>query len=522
MCLSAKLSGLVAAVLVLAVLPVQGLRADTRLDVWALIHAGQMDAVRARLDVPDLDEQRRAFAAFGTADPVVADFSARLLADDPADARAMTARGWALQAQGWAIRGEAWGTAIHPEGATRMAALHHEADGLARAALAADPGLIPASDLIIDLSRTLGPNDDAASELARVMAITPNRQTLILAGAAMAPRWGGSILFGAKACDDWAARIPDIPGYSPQVCRIDLIYAAGYPEEMRTEVMDQLLQDKSPVLDEARKVEAARSGFMSNDIAEKVFEISEKKGLMTLSDYMKWDGLAKLSTYPDLGPHTAKALPSEVLRLRAEADFNPGSSLMLMLYLQAAQMSARETGASISLEEINARFEQLFAIAPYEPDSWLQFAMYVQMYTRLDDMPLKDIERIRGYYINAVNFSNNNPQYVDFLNSFNRQVWTTLDQVNLASIDATDMPAYPRDEYNAHVVCPTVRSTLVMLMVCPPETDNPGCFRYPPGGDFRMGDLTRAKKRQACEAEFAAATATLLPAPAATPAPQSP
>ena len=141
----------------------------------------------------------------------------------------------------------------------RMQDMHYRAFALARGALEADPGLFPASDLVLSLARTTGQRDLIALELDRAMAIWPNRQSLILSVAGMTPNWGGPAGWGPRACARYAARIADMPDYTAQFCEVDIRFAAPYPRADRVRANDRLADLDHPALDPARARPRPRS-----------------------------------------------------------------------------------------------------------------------------------------------------------------------------------------------------------------------------------------------------------------------
>ena len=512
----------VLALSVLMVLPPHASLADTRIEVWTLIHDGKVDEVRVRLAVADLADQRDAFGAFVTSDPVVDAFSAGLLADHPDDAQAMTARGWALYSQGWAMRGTGVGMSVFPEAAARMQDLHENAATLARAALNKDPTLIPASDLLMQVSKTLRETELVPDEMARAMAITPNRQTLMIAAEALAPRWGGSVEFGFQACKNWGDRIIDVPGYSAKLCRLDVLWGAGYPDEVRNEFLDELMQDTTSILDQSRIFEARANSLVTDEAALRVFQATEDTGLLQLQDYRKWDAMEGDTGTGDLGPRAARALPAELDRLRQEADFDPGDGLALMTYLRILDYQNDGADPPLSQADIKTRFAQLLAIAPYDAGTWAQFAWYVELGTSKETMTLASVDRLRGYYANAVAYSNQNRQVLHFLDSFNQQVWKAMDKRNTDAFDISGAPEFSADDYNRSIVCPAIRAIRLIQETCPEGSTDQRCNIYPEGADPHPAMLERAERRQTCTNELTAdpgdlaytpVTVDILPAP---------
>lgn len=284
-----------------------------------------MQKIRDRLSAPNVKDQRSAFGAFQTPDPIVGDLSERMLAETPEDPKAMTTRGWYLYAAGWAFRGSSYGHSTYPEGAAKMRALHEEAAALVDAALKADPTLLPASDLTMLLSMTLGTNNRVPDEFARIMAINPTCQSLYVAAAAYAPQWGGLTEFGYEACDVWASKLPDMQDFTPLLCRIDLTFTASYNVDEETLNSWLALPMDHPIMDNVQ-LTAARRLELTEAEAIAIFNGLNGDKRLGLRDYETWDRLESADPMK-AGPRTIAALPGVIANLRFTADFDPGDSL---------------------------------------------------------------------------------------------------------------------------------------------------------------------------------------------------
>lgn len=498
------------ALAILMILPPHSVRADGKFDVWALIHDGKMAEVRAALADTDLAKQRDAFDAFQTSDPVVGDFSAALLDETPDDPKAMTARGWYLLVTGWTMRGNMMGRDVFPEAAQRMDEMHAEADALAQAALAADPTLVSASDLLMSVSRTTRQTEIVPDEVQRVMALAPNRKSMMIAALALAPQWGGSEDYGIRLCDLFAAKITDVPGYTVEICQIDVVFAARYGWESQQKALEKIGKLDHPVLDGPR-LRRATSGRLPPEESIAVLRELSGSDAMTLRDVSYWDRMEGSSDWdgpPGLpGPRTVKALETFLPKMRAATDFDPGDSIALSLYIDALIWKGMADGTPFPTEEIETRFGAMFAVAPYDPESWSRFAYLRGMFLSPSTTEIADVERIRAGFENAAYYSNNSPIHLSGLFGYNQEQWQMLDRRNLDAMDATGEPAFERDAFNAGIVCPTIRSIRVLDAVCEGGLSRPkGCPDYPAmvDSDPRPKLIERAKARKACAAEFAA------------------
>lgn len=496
------------AFVILIALSPQSLRADGKFDAWTLIHGGNVAEVRTALAATDLAKQRMAFAAFATSDPVVGAFSAAMLAETPDDPKAMTARASYLLSAGWAMRGTSFWSDIYPQAREQMLTLHAEAATLVLAALSADPTLIPASDLRMTLSKTLGDTGIVLEEIARVMAIAPTRQSLIIAASARAPQWGGSEAYGYQLCDEWAAKVTDVKDYTTEICKIDVVFAANYPFEAQRAATEKIAVIDHPVLDRQR-LDLAIRGLLPKAVAVTILRTLQASDQMKLHHFRRWDDLEGKSDISGVGPRTQAALGTLIPRMRAESDFDPGDGIALMLYIDALLMQRQADGSEYPRDEVEARFGALFDVAPYDPDAWARFGFYLEMFRDATTMTLADADHIRAAFVNSAVYSNHQPSYVRTLVSINRMFWEGLDKHNLDAIDATGEPAFDREEFNTSIVCPTVRSIRVLEALCEGGLTQPeGCPEDVSMSDDNWPQLIalkeRAKTRKACDKELSA------------------
>ncbi len=485
--------------------------ATPRDDMTALIRAGNAEAVLAALDTSDLAAQRQSFAAFQTSQPDAGTVSAALIEAYPDDPRAMTARGWHLVARGWALRGTGYARTVYADGLAQMEALHGEAWALALAAVEADPALVPASDLVLQLARTTGNRRAIPAELDRVMQIAPNRQSLLLAVFGMTPAWGGPPGWGADACEAHAARIADVEGYTAEVCTLDMLWAANYGERDRAPYAERLMASDHPMLEGAR-LAWATSWRMTDAEARAVLEAA--KGDLTLSQARMLDAVRGEGGVGNDGPAYRKALKTQLPRLRAEADFDPGNSYAVQVYVDALIAASVAEGQRVPRDEINARFASLFELAPYDGDAWARYGFILQDRLDFQRIELSELDAIRGYMENAVHYTNHDPSQLAFLDGFNRMAWEALDRRNLDAIDATGETAFSKKDYETSVICPTIRAVRLLQAICGADPAAGGCPQ--PGSPLPWDEqMARAEKRNACEAERTADLEDLLYSPVA-------
>jgi hypothetical protein len=485
----------------LAALCTQSAAADTRAEVTALIRAGDRDAVMAALANRDRAEQRAAFAAFQTARADVARMTEALLDAHPDDPRAMAARGWHLQSLGWAMRGQNVIRHTYPPALARMDEFHGEGYALAQAALAADPALFPASDLLLSLSRTTGNRDIIPAELDRAMALWPNRQSMILAIGGMTPNWGGPEGWGYETCARYAARIADVPGYTEEICQVDILFAAPYPANYQRGVYDLIPALDHPILDEARFARAM-SGMVPADDAIATLEGFLATGELGLTGAGVLDDLRGQAMPIIGGPAVAQVFDGALQRQRDQADFNPGDGDALRRYTDALGIQTELRGTRFPRDEIVARYAARFAVAPYDGETWARYGELMASGVDWNALDPDGIAEVRAIFQNGVYYTNHSSRNLRALDHFNRTVWQWLDQHMMDPQAPTNPTTMPDDQFDAQIVCPTVRSIRLLTAVCEEGQGQLACPHPDDPSDpaFRLFD--RAAARGACSAEF--------------------
>ena len=184
--------------------------ATTQDDFRAMIWAGDMSGVKAALqavEASDLassgepDAERALFHIFLESHPKVAAFTESWLAAEPDSALAMTARGWQLYSTGHNMRGTSYAREVYADASRADHDYGKQAFDLAERAVVADPNLISASDLILRSTNTLGNRQMIPLELERIMALHPNRGSLMKVMGTLSQQWGGKLGQVQLVCD---------------------------------------------------------------------------------------------------------------------------------------------------------------------------------------------------------------------------------------------------------------------------------------------------------------------------------
>ena len=358
------------------------------------------------------------------------------------------------------------------------------------------------------LPRTTGHRDLILDELDRIMAVWPNRQSLILAVGGMTPHWGGPPGWGPIACGAYADRIMDVPGYTPEICKIDILFAAPYPLRAREQAFGRLANHDNPVLDDARYEYAVSMLVPDTEEAIAGLKAFQDKGLLGLRGAERLDALS--GTRPDeIGPATRRVIETRMPKLRAAVDFDPADNHALTRYMHALALEARIGDSRVQPGEIAARYSARFTLARYDGDTWDSYGHLMEGTIDFDTLTLDDIARIRGYFQNGAFYSNHGVTSLFFLDGYNQWVWQRLDRRNIDAMDTTGEAAFAKADFDAAVICPTVRAIRVLEAVCASASGEDGCGHPGDPSDPRPGLIARAEKRRACTVELGAPVRTM-------------
>jgi hypothetical protein len=461
-------------------------------------------------ETTDPKRQREIFSAYDTPRKDVAAATAAMLAAHPDDPLAMTARGWSLASSGWAMRGTAYIRAVSPEGLARMDDMHQEAMTLALAAVEKAPWLVAASDLVLFLARTTGRDDLVVPELERIMAIHPTRHSLRLAALSDGRAWGGSGTLYLRGCDAWATQMEDVADYTADICKLDMLFSTA-PRQL-TEA-DYLAASESthPILSSAR-MSAAGSWAIPTERRWELLEAAAKDGsipLMLARDLDTNNG----TPMGEDGPATRAAAVATLEHNRKVLDRNPADTIAMEYLLMALPVVTRAEGTPWPHEEIDRRFADLFELVPYDSAPWTRYAWLRQGFVDSKTAPLPAFEANRAYLINAAVAANHTEDGLWDLDGYNRGLWQTLERRNLDAIDTTGAPAFPKEEFDRAVVCPTVRAIRLLVAACERPMDENRCRLYVAGDNLNRPVwpefIERAEKRAACAWELTADPAEL-------------
>ena len=289
-------------------------------------HAADYARVEAQIvDAPDRTAQRDLVWALAATDPDTVAFTKAWVAAQPDNPTALTVRAWSLYWSAAQIRGDrVWRHTWRPllEEADRMTG---EALALAEEATRLDPRFLPASDAVIVLNVISGQGEAALAELERIMALDPNRHSLVLAASNLTPSWGGSVELMQALCSHFAGQVDDVPDYTPDLCLAQSILRGQVWGEMK----DWAIVVVEPQADKAfleREVMAlARDHVLPLNAIALLRARLEAEGRPSVYPILAPNkDLLRMGDLPDK-PGFATALEQDIAKASLAADRDPGN-----------------------------------------------------------------------------------------------------------------------------------------------------------------------------------------------------
>lgn len=435
----------------------------------AMIYADDVagvDAALRGLSTEGHDAQtfiRNVYGTFGERHPKVIAFTKAWAKQAPTSIHAMTARGWALHAEGWAMRGTGLGRDLSPEAAAGLRAAHAEGLALMQAVLAIEPAYLPASDGVLAMSYTIGQGDLIEPEVARIMALRPNRRTLTLAGRGLAPNWGGSVQAMGGLCNRFAPLVTDRPGYDAEVCLIDGTMMAGYLEGDELQAMRELIAaSENPLIAEWNGAsdivpgETPSDRLAHLDMVKRTRDLSYDEARVYDQDAAQ---LAILAGEPR-PPEFPAALSRAVVIARSEADAKPGDWSAVARFLNIAAEDRAVNGTKADMDELWQRQIGALRLLPYDPKPWSSVAQSI--YARnAATREIGGLAEAEPYFVNAVAYSNHQSQYL-------AQIVSPKLSMVVQAMMAGSLPV-EKDRWQVEVQCPLVRQLRLLMEACTAE-----------------------------------------------------
>ncbi|WP_284164301.1 DUF4034 domain-containing protein [Frigidibacter sp. SD6-1] len=246
---------------------------------WPSMKLGKLDDMRKRAEVyhhlPEDAEQNYArqrafFGLFEVSDPDIAAMAERWVKEEPDSPYAQTARAASLYGKALRLRGKGSIAQTYPAALEAAGAYFREAGTHAERAYELAPDLVVASDYLMSVSAYIGPKQPVKELIAEVMSTVPNRRTLQFAARALSPRWGGSVEAVMALCNDHAAQVPNVEGYTVPVCQADLLDDAGLVAGNRADLIAVISTSEQPFLQRMRINQALDAGDRSPELQKRL------------------------------------------------------------------------------------------------------------------------------------------------------------------------------------------------------------------------------------------------------------
>jgi hypothetical protein len=499
-------------------------------DFRALVVAGNVPAVEAALRAAiaedagvEPDGQRALFDLFTDTQPEIATLTTNWLAAAPDNALALTARGWHLYARGWNARGTATADAVYPDAMAELRADHAQALDLAEAALAADPGLIAASDLKLMLTTTLGNPEVIPGVLEQVMEVHPNRGSLMRAMGALAPQWGGSPAQVRLLCERYAPMIRSVPDYDVKTCAIDAVYWGNFWNGDQRDEAHQLLQlTPNPILDYARLQDALTYLGPPEQRVRLLQGIKAKRNLTRNEAYALDTALAELAGGLNLQVEWKIAVANALDWNRNAADHDPFDPQIVTAYVATALEAEQNLSTPPDVPDLIRRLQRLLARVPWSADAWALLGDLTGRTNAPGQVDLDQIAAVEPYYINAVVYSNYAHSAVKSL--IWTKFWAIIDVRNLVNdVDVSGLTPAERARYDEVVYCPLIRQMTILGYVCRNQgisDDQCSGFHVDPERVTRR--LRAVVAEGSCKAEVERMPETLAYSPITIPFPPAP
>jgi hypothetical protein len=167
----------------------------------------------------------------------------------PDSAYAATAQAWSHIHRAFLLRGP---NLVRETSGEALAAFQEEmmlAADAVDTALGAAPDFAPALDASLKLKRAKFDRRDPAPQIETLLQIAPDRHALFLALDTADPKWGGSVEQLMQICERYA---PQVPGSTPELCKVEAVLSLEIPGPMRDEALAQLEKLTEPQLDYLR------------------------------------------------------------------------------------------------------------------------------------------------------------------------------------------------------------------------------------------------------------------------------
>lgn len=300
--------------------------ADPLDDLFSAAQTGDMaraEAILAAAETPQL--RRDMMWMLGGSHPDLRDFTRDWAEAQPDNPAALTARAWSMYQAGFLVRGERIRRHTYPPLLEEAQGRFLEALALAKKATELDPRFLPASDAVILINRSAGRGEDAIAELERIMALEPNRHSLVMTAAALPAQWGGSVELMEALCSYFAPQVADVPDYTPDICLAQAILRGGVWGERNDWAITVVAPQADKPFLEREVMALARENRLPTNAITLLRTRLEAEGRMSVYPILAPNkDLLRIGDLPDKAGF-ATALDQDIAAASLAADRDPGN-----------------------------------------------------------------------------------------------------------------------------------------------------------------------------------------------------
>jgi hypothetical protein len=475
-----------------------------------LVMAGDITAVDAALNDAlaqdarsgiEPDAQLGLFAVFEVTRPAIDTFTANWLAQSPTSPNAMTARGWYLYAMGQAMRGSGYAGRVYPAALEAKYTYHSQAFELFDAAHAANPDLVAAANGVLQLTATLGSEDITPKALVRIMAVQPNRGSLMRAIAALPSYWGAKGGQVIKLCQEYAPKITSVPGYDVNTCLVDGIYFKGFQKTDKREAAHELLVlTPHPILDYARLIDAIDRYGPPEQSLEILKRLQKTRQLTPIEAAALDEANRTIKGDPIVTPiEYIKSLASDLAARKLRVARDPFNPIEVNGYVKALQNAEFVIGTPFSNDEVTLPLQALLTKIPYSGEAWLTLANIIRGDALDPNGRLARIEAAEPYYTNAVVYTD--ASYDALEAAMEAKGWAIANPENPnLQADLSALSAAELEQLDQTFHCPLAITYRLLLAAC--KSPGSGCGIQHPARDAINARMMSVYDRGACLKEI--------------------
>lgn len=455
------------------------LQADPLDALLAAAHDGNRATVESLIrEAPDRTAQRDLVWALAATDPDTVAFAKDWAAAETGNPVALSARAWSLYWAASQVRGERIRRHTYPPLLEEAQRMYRQALDLAQRAAKLDPRFLPASDAVIRIAVSAGRQEVALAELERIMALDPNRHSLVLTASALTPAWGGSFDLMQGLCGQYAGLVADVPGYDFDTCLAQAILRGNMSGDLRDVAISVIAPKSDAPFLEREILKLARDHALPFEAVERLSARLADEGRMSVFVLLSWtQDLLQFGELPDKAGFEA-ALKLDLAMARKTADRDPGFLTPLRDLIDLFQIeydflsfqvlnkanpseaaTQREALLLRQAEELDQRARRLLALTPRDSDV-LQFAVD---HIRTPDPDPLEADRW------AINLLNNAAIYASYQE---RQTGKIVVQAKeryarmRERMASGEVPAYSDAQLDEVYLCPYFRAVRIVDAIC--------------------------------------------------------